>query len=186
MGNLSSRSMFGGYGILLDNVMFAWVFSDNLYLRANASFLAVFTDLQMLPLSLSTGGFSKLLHYYCVSETIWKNSVLLEKLLRLSISGAFEDKKIKLSLKENRLKDLPNMTLSLERLLIQIGIVNINQLKNDGALKVYYRLKQRNNNISINVLYILFAAINGYHVAVLSDEQKEHLRTQFMQLYPEG
>lgn len=178
LGNLSSRSMFGGFGLLLDGVMFAWVFDNKLYLRANQTNESAFTNLAMPPLSLSTGVISKLLHYYCVTDTLKANEEQLNHLLELSISGAIHDRLIKLKRKENRLKDLPNMTLSLERLLMQIGITHFDQLKEVGAASTFYQLKHVNKHLSINVLYILASAINGHHVAILSDEEKQCLIRQ--------
>ncbi|MCO6524287.1 MAG: TfoX/Sxy family protein, partial [Candidatus Schmidhempelia sp.] len=93
-------------------------------------------------------------------------------------SSAISDKQNKLRLRESRLKDLPNMTLSLERLLMQIGVANINQLRELGAVQTFSRLKQYNKHLSVNVLYILAAAINGHHVAILSRDEKNKLKEQ--------
>lgn len=178
LGNLSSRSMFGGFGLLLDGVMFAWVFDNKLYLRANQSNESAFTNLAMPPLSLSAGVISKLLHYYCVTDTLKANEEQLNELLELSIAGAVHDRLSKLKRKENRLKDLPNMTLSLERLLMQIGITRFDQLKEMGAAMTFHQLKCINRHLSINILFILASAIKGHHVAILSDEEKHLLLRQ--------
>lgn len=185
LGNLSSRSMFGGFGLLLDGIMFAWVFDNKLYLRASQSSESAFTNLAMPPLSLSTGVISKLLHYYCVTDTVKADENKLNQLLKLSISGAVKDRQTKLKMKESRLKDLPNMTLSLERLLIQIGIATIEQLKQVGAAKTFYQLKRINKNLSINVLYVLASAINGHHVAILSNHERQLLKIQIKHLTKE-
>lgn len=185
LGNLSSRSMFGGFGLLLDGVMFAWVFDNKLYLRANQFCESAYTNLKMPPLSLSTGVISKLLHYYCVTDAVKADEKKLNDLIKLSISVALNDRQIKLKMKESRLKDLPNMTLSLERLLIQIGIANIEQLRKKGAAKAFCELKHVNKHLSTNVLYILASTINGHHVAILSDEERQSLRIEVEQLETE-
>lgn len=178
LGNVTARSMFGGYGLLLDGVMFAWVFDNKLYLRANQASKSVFTNLCLPPLSLSTGVISKLLHYYCVTDSLKENEVDFHYLLKLSISGAVHDRLTKRKQKESRLKDLPNMTLSLERLLMQIGISTFTQLQETGAAQAFKQLKKRNKHLSLNVLYILASTLKGHHVAILSDDEKKQLLEQ--------
>lgn len=174
-GKLSSRSMFGGFGISHNGVMFGWVYNNQFYLRASATSVKLFIKLNMPPLNISTGVISKLLQYYCVTDEIWRNKPLLENLFRSAIDNALQDKENKKRTKESRLKDLPNITLSIERLLISVGIMNISTLHQLGAVEIYARLKRKYSHISINVLYSLSAAIEGCHVAILSTENKQTL-----------
>ncbi|QIQ21099.1 TfoX/Sxy family DNA transformation protein [Zophobihabitans entericus] len=181
LGYLSSRSMFGGFGISLNGIMFGWVYENQFYLRANNDSVQVFKKLQMPPLNIYTGVISKLLQYYCVTDEIWHDSHLLNELICMSIEGANKDKTEKKRLREQRLKDLPNITLSVERLLVSVGITDIAKLRGLGAVKTFSLLRQQNHNISINMLYILSAAIRGYHVAMLSEDDKRALESEYNQ-----
>ncbi|ELP5729302.1 TfoX/Sxy family DNA transformation protein [Vibrio vulnificus] len=80
-----------------------------------------------------------------------------------------------------RLKDLPNINLTLERRLLTVGIETIDQLRQLGACKVYLSLSSRYKCPS-KTLYCLEAAIRGIHVAVLADSERRSIDHQLTQL----
>lgn len=84
-------------------------------------------------------------------------------------------------LKEPRIKDLPNMTASLERSLFKVGITNVDIFRQTGTIQSYAKLKQSNKSLSNNVLFILHSALNGKHVATLTDEQKCAIKKEYNQ-----
>lgn len=57
---------------------------------------------------------------------------------------------------KNKIKNITNMTLSLEKLLFSAGIINIEIFYKVGYLEVYYRIINKNSLISINILFILW------------------------------
>ena len=59
----------------------------------------------------------------------------------------------------NELSDLPNIGEKLEEKLIQVGIRNIDELKNTGTENAFIRLKTIDENVCINTLYALEGAI---------------------------
>lgn len=168
---LTYRSMFGGYGLCQNDVMFALVYDDTLYLRAPNDIESVFSQHNMNRLVLFRNNRPKSLQYYEVTEPLWQDLEQLKKFLSIAFSGAENAKKKKLY----RLKDNPNISLQLERLLNKASIMTFEQLHEEGAVSVYKKLKQNTKNLSINILYALEAAIYGCHAAVLPQSQKEKL-----------
>lgn len=182
--SLNCRSMFGGYGICQQDIMFALVYDDRLYLRASKELQEIFFQHKMEPLILLNNNRPKLLQYYEVTEQLWSELEQLEKLLIASFSYAVQEKQKK---KEQlRLKDNPNISLHLEKLLNNALIMSIEELCAEGAVNVYYRLKKNSKNLSINVLYALEATIHGCHAAVLPQSRKDALHVELSSLKTES
>lgn len=94
---------------------------------------------------------------------------------RLTLKGQ-ED-----TMANQRLKDLPNINLALERRLSTVGVETIDQLRQLGACKAYLSLSSRYKCPS-KTLYCLEAAIRGIHVAVLADSERRRIEHQLTQL----
>ncbi|CBY27715.1 DNA transformation protein TfoX [Yersinia enterocolitica subsp. palearctica Y11] len=65
------------------------------------------------------------------------------------------------------MKDLPNLSASLERLLWKVGIQSAAELKLEGAKCCYLKLRTLRRTLGVNVLLALAGAISGHHCAVL-------------------
>lgn len=174
LGTISSRSQFGGYGVMVDNVMFAVVAEGELYLRANARSEAEFVARGMLNFIYTKRGIPVVLRYYRVDSELWQNLSLLLILASLSLEGARSDT-LHRKAKKHRLKDLPNVGASLERLLWRAGIQDVNMLRQQGAKGSFIKLRALRSSLGLNVLLALAGAINGYHCAVLPDRLRVEL-----------
>lgn len=173
-GTLTKHSMFGGYGFCQNKIMFALVYGDKLYLRATGHLANIYKKDYMAQLTINYCGMAKPLQYYCVTSIQWQDKFVLKSLLMQSLKNTLVDKN-SLTNKALRLKNHPNITVSLERLLIKTGITDFNLLQHLGAVNSYIKLKEKFTDITINVLFILAAAIDGCHVAVLPQKRKEAL-----------
>lgn len=175
LDDISSRSMFGGYGICQNQLIFGLISEGEFYLRANEKLEQTFINYGMKQLNYLNRGIPILMRYYLVDKTLWSNHARLQELVDLALQAAEEDKCIKERSRGKRLKELPNITLSLERLLWRAGVLNQKMLFELGAVQTYLKLKQISHNISTNILFALAAAIEGCHVARLTEHFKNHL-----------
>lgn len=178
LGKITTRSQFGGYGLLADGTMFAVIAEGELYLRATESLEPIFRGRGMVNMTYLKRGAPMTMRYYWVDESLWQES---RELLALAWQAVCETRKeITLKTRSNgRLKDLPNIDASMERLLWRAGIRNIYELRLLGARRSYLKLLQQQPTLSVKILISLAGAIAGYHHAALPITQRKALLEWF-------
>ncbi|WP_294910221.1 TfoX/Sxy family DNA transformation protein [uncultured Gilliamella sp.] len=179
--DVSIRSFFGGFSLNSESTMFGWVDQKNFYLRAHPNYRSLFIDLGMKPLNLVFDGSNKLLDYYKVGDDLLTNRKKLHDIVKIVIEYAKQDQNEKLAKTQNRLKALPNMTVSLEKLMISVDITDIQSFKRIGYLETYYRIKHKNPKLSLNILFGLYGALSGQHMALLSQELKKEIKLAYQE-----
>ncbi|KAA9001156.1 TfoX/Sxy family DNA transformation protein [Affinibrenneria salicis] len=177
LGDITSRSQFGGYSIAADKVIFALVSSGELYLRGSKPCEGYFLARNMSSLIYTKRGIPVPLKYYCVDQSLWDNPIQLLDLARISLENARRDRESK-NLR-GRLKDLPNINHDIERLLWKAGIRNIDELHQHGARESYLKLKAIRKDLGVNILLALAGAICGTHLAALPPG----IRTELLEWY---
>lgn len=174
LGTVTSRALFGGYSLAVDNTVFAMVAEGELYLRVceeSASYLAKHPPLL---LRLHKRGGTLQLNYFHVDDLLWKDKPVLLKLGALSLEGARREKSREKW--PQRLKDLPNISFHMELLLHDVGIKDSQTLRAIGAKVAWFRLYQLRKQISVSVLFSLEGAIRGVHAAALPAQRRQELR----------
>lgn len=164
LGAITTRSQFGGYGLLAEGIMFAVVAEGELYLRATASMEPAFRARGMVNMVYSKRGVPITLRYYWVDESLWRERNELVGLAWQAIREARREQRLKAG-DHGRLKTLPNIDVNMERLLWRAGIRNAYDLRLHGAKRSYLRLLQQQTNLGLRVLLSLGGAIAGYHQA---------------------
>lgn len=177
LGDIESRTQFGGYCLAIDKTVFAVVSHGELYLRACEQVQPYIAERKMESLSLTKRGVPVELHYYRVDSDLWADDEQLLALSRLCLQGARQQQKDKL--KKRRLKDLPNMGIRMEMLLRQVGIDSIDMLIQKGAKRSWLLLHECNQNLGLTALYALQGAIVGSHYEALPLAVKDELRMWF-------
>lgn len=177
--DISLRSFFGGFSLNSESVMFAWVDQNDVYLRAHDKYRSMFVELDMQPLDLVFDGSHKLLDYYKASDALRQDRKKLHDIVKMVIEHAKQDLDEKVAKYQSRLKSLPNMTVSLEKLMISSDITDIETFKEVGYLETFYRIKSKNPKLSINVLFGLYGALHDRHVGTLSSETKEEIELAY-------
>ncbi|KHN49810.1 TfoX/Sxy family DNA transformation protein [Pectobacterium fontis] len=165
LGDITSRSQFGGYSIAANKTIFGLVSEGELYLRASKKDEKYFQQRDMPNLIYTKRGIPVPLNYFLVNEALWQEPVQLLYFARLALLGAQYDKAT--TSKNGRLKDLPNLNHDIERLLWKAGITNVDELQHYGAKNSYLELRKVRANLSVNVLLALAGAICGTHQAAL-------------------
>ncbi|AIA70601.1 conserved hypothetical protein [Pectobacterium atrosepticum SCRI1043] len=165
LGDITSRSQFGGYSIAANKMIFGLVSEGELYLRASKKDEEYFQQRDMPNLIYTKRGMPVPLNYFLVDEALWQESVQLLHFARMALMGAQYDKTVRST--NGRLKDLPNLNHDIERLLWKAGIKNVDELQHYGAKYSYLELRKVRANLSVNVLLALAGAICGTHQAAL-------------------
>lgn len=178
LGKITTRSQFGGYGLLADGTMFAVIAEGELYLRATDSLEPAFRERGMVNMIYLKRGVPMVMRYYWVNEALWLECCELLSLARQTLRETRRDLKVK-KCSHGRLKDLPNIDVALERLLWRAGIQNIYELRLLGARGCYLKLLQQQKNLGVKVLLSLAGAMAGYNYVALPDWQRQNLLAWF-------
>ncbi|WP_236611180.1 TfoX/Sxy family DNA transformation protein [Providencia burhodogranariea] len=175
VGELRKKNYFGGDCLIIDNVIIGLILDDLLYLRGCLFARSYFESIELNRLVFRKKGIPLELRYYFISKQIWKNEELLAHCINLAYRSAVEERNQK-QLVVIRIKDLPNMNMSVERALGKIGIHKVEDLREIGAKACFLKLKQYGKHApSIKLLIGLAGAIEGYHSAVLPSKMKQDL-----------
>ena len=173
LGEIGCRSLFGGYSLTVENVVFAMVSEGELYLRACEQTEVYFVKQASPPLLYNKRGRTIELNYYRVDEGLWGDR---EKLVQLSMDALFSARREKSRQRaQQRLKDLPNLTHSLEMMLWEVGIADVRTLHAYGAKRSWIKLRGIKKGLGVQVLLALAGAICGIHEAALPAATRQEL-----------
>lgn len=172
--NINVKSMFGGKRIFANGVPFCQFYDGKLYFRASAVNVPQLTA-QGFEQLVTYKNQSPVKHNYFVVPNAEVNDH--EQLYLRLASSLDEALKEKSDTKINqRIKDLPNLRVQVERSLSKVGITSVSELRKQGPIEAFVKLKQDNANVSLELLYSLSAALKGIHKSVLSSQDKHLLR----------
>lgn len=178
LGTVRSRPQFGGYSLSSGGAMFALIAEGELYLRATVENEVMMKQLEMRQFIYPKRGIEISLRYFQVDEALWQQPQRLIELANDAIKGMQSEKAAKKN-RPSRLKDLPNINLSMERLLWQVGVKTFDDLRSQGAINTYVKLASANRRGGISMLFALEGAILGYHQTVLPDASRHQLTQWF-------
>lgn len=174
LGRIDVRTQFGGYSLSVEQVVFAVVRDEGLYLRACEGLQQYVMERQIPQLIIQKRGMPVALNYFKVIDDVWQDETHLIGLSTSALEGARSSLLIKK--REQRLKDLPNLGLRMEIQLRQVGISTVQKLRDTGAKSSWLRLKAINKHLGINTLFALQGAISGHHQAALPEEVRQELK----------
>lgn len=179
LGTVKSRSMFGGFGIFVDDTMFALVVGETLHIRGNDESTERFKNLGFAPYVYKKRGFPVVTKYYALPNEYWNDldTILAEG--KIALDAASSIKSQQSNTKPNRIKDLPNLRLATERMLKKAGIDSVENLIKAGSLAAYKAISDTNNTQpKVELLWALEGAIEGTHWSVVSQERRQELLNQ--------
>ncbi|CAM2951893.1 TfoX/Sxy family DNA transformation protein [Vibrio ordalii] len=176
LGRVKSRSMFGGFGIFVDDTMFALVVNDKLHIRADDLSTSRFKEQGYEPYIYKKRGFPVVTKYFALPDNCWQNPSLILRDAAVALEIAKQEREIQAQAKPDRLKDLPNLRLATERMLKKAGIESVTDLQSKGALEAYKAIQQtHSSSISIELLWALEGAIKGKHWSVIPQSRRDEL-----------
>ncbi|MDC0609474.1 TfoX/Sxy family DNA transformation protein [Vibrio sp.] len=176
LGEVKSRSMFGGFGIFVDDTMFALVVNDQLHIRADQKSKKQFSDNGLEPYVYSKKGFPVVTKYFALPDNYWESPQNIYHMGEAALSFAKDEKKQQSQTKPQRLKDLPNLRLSIERMLKKAGIKTVDELIEQGSVRAYRAIKDTSpSDPSLELLWALEGAIEGIHWSVITQDRRDEL-----------
>lgn len=176
LGRVKSRSMFGGFGIFVDDTMFALVVNDKLHIRADDLSTSRFKEQGYEPYIYKKRGFPVVTKYFALPDNCWENPSLILRDAAVALEIAKQEREVQAQTKPERLKDLPNLRLATERMLKKAGIESVTDLHTKGALEAYKAIQQtHSSSISLELLWALEGAIEGKHWSVIPQSRRDEL-----------
>ncbi|EGU49621.1 hypothetical protein VIOR3934_04514 [Vibrio orientalis CIP 102891 = ATCC 33934] len=175
-GDFQKRSMFGGTGLFRDEAMFALLSADKIFIRGG----------EKLDQQLNLLGCEKYRHvkkqttatvnYYDITELFNTKHADLSDLVEQSISFSVSQREFKRSSANRRLRDLPNMQLTLERMVKKAGVEDVETFLELGAPAVFSRVKQAyGSDVDVKLLWKFAGAIEGIHWKLIQEPRKRQL-----------
>ena len=179
LGDIESRTQFGGYALAIERVVFAYIDNDTLYLRASEALRLYAVQRPLEPLVYRKRGIPVTLSYFKVDQQLSQDRRQLIRLSASSLQAAQADAAVKnISL---RLKDLPNLSLRMELMLHKAGISSVESLQEMGSRQSWLKLRSVNKHVGLKTLLALEGAISGHHQAALPADVKEALSSWYQE-----
>ena len=175
-GSFQKRSMFGGLGLFKQDAMFALISSGQVFIRGGEQL-----DRQLMQLGCTKYRHVKkqttaTVNYYDVTRLFLSRSAKLDDIVRQSMQFSVSQRHHKKSSASRRLRDLPNMQLTLERMVKKSGIGDVDTFVELGAPKVFSKVKATyGNDVDVKLLWKFAGAIDGVHWKLIQEPRKRQL-----------
>ncbi|MGI2921643.1 TfoX/Sxy family DNA transformation protein [Vibrio diabolicus] len=170
------RSMFGGIGLFTDDAMFALVSNDCCYLRGGNGLDEVFTQLNCEKYKHVKKQTTATVNYYDVTDLFESGYAGLDELVQKSIEYSIKERKYQKSSASRRLRDLPNMQLTLERMVKKAGVDDVETFLELGPVKVFNKVKAAyGNDVDVKLLWKFAGATDGVHWKLIQEPRKKQL-----------
>lgn len=176
-GTYDKRSMFGGTGLFSDDAMYALIREGRIYLRGGDELDEELNKLRCSKFRHIKKHHVVTVNYYDVTDLLLSSSPVLDELVTCSIRISLRHKAMRDSKELRRIRDLPNMRLTLERMVVKSGIRDIKDFMELGAAGVFQRVQIRyGKEVDISLLWKFAGAIEGVHWELLGEATKKALK----------
>ena len=91
--NITSRKMFGGYGIYRNGIIFAIIIDNELYFKVDESNIDEYKNLNSEPFTFNSKGKKISMSYWKLPEEVMEDEDLLLKFMDLSYEASIQKKK---------------------------------------------------------------------------------------------
>lgn len=175
-GAYQKRSMFGGIGLFQQDAMYALLTEEAIFIRGSEEL-----DQQLINLGCEKYRHVKkqttaTVNYYDITELFENQHPELESIIQRSIRYSIMQRNFQKSQASRRLRDLPNMQLTLERMVKKAGIDDVDTFIKLGAPKVFSKVRQvYGSDVDVKLLWKFAGAIEGVHWKLLQEPRKRQL-----------
>ncbi|MFL7014559.1 TfoX/Sxy family DNA transformation protein [Vibrio cyclitrophicus] len=175
-GKHQKRSMFGGMGLFQNDAMFALLSEGCLFIRGGKSLDKKLTDLDCEKYRHVKKQTTATVNYYDITDLFTCEPPDLDSIIRTSIDNSIQQRSFKKSSASRRLRDLPNMQLTLERMVKKAGVDDVSMFMQLGAPEVFNKVRKAyGNDVDLKLLWKFAGAIDGIHWKLLQEPRKQQL-----------
>jgi len=175
-GEMEQRSMFGGTGFFHQDAMFALLTDKRFYLRGGGIVTDALVDKGCKKFVHVKKSSSAVVNYYDVTALFIEDDVELAVLVKASRDHALNDRAYKARGHHRRLRDLPNLRLTIERMLKKSGVEDISTFYSMAPEEIFRRLQvTHGNDLDLCLLWKLAGAQQGRHWKLIEEDERERL-----------
>jgi len=175
-GDFQKRSMFGGTGLFKEEAMFALISADKIFIRGGEKLDEQLNQLGCEKYRHVKKQTTATVNYYDITQLFNNKHEDLAELVEQSINYSVTQREFKRSSANRRLRDLPNMQLTLERMVKKAGVEDVDTFLELGASAVFSRVKQTyGSDVDVKLLWKFAGAIEGIHWKLIQEPRKRQL-----------
>ncbi|SBS68023.1 TfoX/Sxy family DNA transformation protein [Vibrio atlanticus] len=175
-GEHQKRSMFGGIGLFQNDAMFALLSEDCVFIRGGKLLDKKLTGLDCEKYRHVKKQTTATVNYYDITDLFTSEHPELDSIIRTSIDNSIQQRSFKKSSASLRLRDLPNMQLTLERMVKKAGVDDVSMFMQLGASEVFNKVREAyGNDVDLKLLWKFAGAIDGIHWKLLQEPRKQQL-----------
>ncbi len=175
-GHFQTRSMFGGLGLFREEAMFSLMSEEKIFIRGGGALDATLCSLGCEKYRHVKKQTTATVNYYDITHLFSTQHAELNNIVATAIDCSVSQRKFKHAPENKRLRDLPNMQLTLERMVKKSGIESVDDFVELGAPEVFSRVKQTyGNNVDLKLLWKFAGAIDGIHWKLIQEPRKRQL-----------
>ncbi|EAQ54142.1 TfoX/Sxy family DNA transformation protein [Vibrio sp. 10N.222.54.F12] len=175
-GEHQKRSMFGGIGLFQNDAMFALLSEDCVFIRGGKLLDKKLTGLDCEKYRHVKKQTTATVNYYDITDLFTSEHPELDSIIRTSIDNSIQQRSFKKSSASRRLRDLPNMQLTLERMVKKAGVDDVSMFMQLGASEVFNKVREAyGNDVDLKLLWKFAGAIDGIHWKLLQEPRKQQL-----------
>ncbi|WP_456295830.1 TfoX/Sxy family DNA transformation protein [Vibrio sp. AK197] len=175
-GRFQTRSMFGGLGLFREEAMFALLSAQRVFIRGGGTLDELLHQLGCDKYRHVKKQSTATVNYYDITHLFVNRHQQLDAIVSQAISRSVTQRKSKQAPENKRLRDLPNMQLTLERMVKKAGVDNVDRFLELGAPEVFSRVKRTyGNDVDLKLLWKFAGAIDGIHWKLIQEPRKRQL-----------
>ncbi|GLQ75501.1 DNA transformation protein [Vibrio sp. vnigr-6D03] len=175
-GSYQKRSMFGGIGLFNEGAMYALITNETIFIRGGGNLDKKLVELGCEKYKHVKKQTTAIVNYYDITDLFDAMHEELESIVRASINFSKQQRAFQKSKDSRRLRDLPNMQLTLERMVKKSGVEDVSTFMRLGPVDVFRRVKQTyGGEVDIRLLWKFAGAVKGCHWKLIQEQQKDEL-----------
>jgi DNA transformation protein len=181
--NFKTKSVFGDIGLFSQNAMFALVRKNAIYIRGGGELDEELRLLHCRQYIFIKKQSTAKVSYYDITKLFLSEDPQLEKLIHRAKNLAICHKQQKVAPSNRRLRDLPNLHLTIERMLKKSEIPDVASFFRLGAIHAYLQVRQvYGSTANIRLLWKFAGAIEGIHWSLIQDDDKNRLLAEYQDI----